>query len=110
MPSGIANGLFSSKSPIDMNKRREEPRRLRSKVAERIIKGLSNRLKRLLEARDEVNKVHSEGYFENHYPDADKELKGLLHDKVMTAHSRMRADDDYEEEDRKPSITIKIEQ
>jgi hypothetical protein len=46
---------------------------------------LLRKLSPLLRAREEADKVYSNGYFENHYPEADKKVKRLLHNRVMAA-------------------------
>jgi hypothetical protein len=61
-----------------------------------------------LEARAQANKVYSNSYFENHYPEADKDLKSKLDEKIMAAHSRLKSGDDEEEQEEQnaPGITI----
>jgi len=46
-------------------------------------------IEELMEARESLNKVHSEGYFENHYPKADKGLKEVLHNRTVKAISML---------------------
>jgi hypothetical protein len=69
---------------------------------------LRERIEPLLEARDQANKVYNTTYFENHYPNADRDLKTALHEKVMNAHSRLRAEDDGENsmDEGKSPVTI----
>jgi hypothetical protein len=56
-----------------------------------LLRKLSDKHERLLtpllKVKKEADKVYSKGYFENHYPDADKHLKSMLHEKVMAAWS-----------------------
>jgi hypothetical protein len=52
----------------------------------------------LLEASKTADQVYANGYFERHYPEADKKMKSLLHDKVMAAWSNSDNDDEEHEE------------
>ena len=67
------NGLFTSNSPIERGEEEETaaPTILDSQVEE------------IMKARENLNKVHSEGYFENFYPQADKGLKEVLHNQAV---------------------------
>ena len=80
--------IFPTKSPVAFGQKKR-PLRLSTMAAKFGLKTVHDRISELMHARKDVNKVHSEGYFENHYPEADGELKGLLHEKVMLAHSRL---------------------
>jgi hypothetical protein len=59
---------------------------------------LLKKVKPLLEVKKEADEVYSRGYFENHYPDADKTLKRMLHQKAMDAWARSRSDDTGDDE------------
>jgi len=74
--------IFPMKSPIsNLEPVEEKPTKRVGKLA----KLAASRVTPLLKAREEVNDVYSDGYFESHYPQADKTLKGLLHDQVLDA-------------------------
>lgn len=93
----IKNGLFTTHSPITRGEEPKPENQKSSKLAQR-LKVISARLNNLLQARTEADKVYSNGYFENHYPKADKQVKNLLHEKVMLAHSRALNNDISPEE------------
>jgi len=104
-PTGT-NTVYSAGSPI-RHGQRKQPRLLPKKAADFKQKSLKDRLSPLLEAREQANKVYNATYFENHYPRADRDLKTKLHEKVMNAHSRLRAEDDGEHSDEgKSPVTI----
>jgi len=72
------------RSPVD----RLDPPKLPSLLSGstgRLAGLASSRADGLLAARDTLNKVYSDSYFENHYPDADRKLKRVLHDNTMKA-------------------------
>ena len=102
--------IFPTKSPIEFGQKKR-PERLSAMASKYGLKTVHDRINELMEARKDVNKVHSEGYFENHYPEADGELKGLLHEKVMLAHSRLEnpEPDEHDDHEEKPKgITIVV--
>lgn len=88
----IKNGLFTVHSPIQREEEPSPEKMKTSRIAKR-LKILSARVNGLLKARETCDKVYSNGFFENHYPKADKRLKELLHEKCMLAHSRALNDD-----------------
>lgn len=112
----ISNGLFTTHSPISRGEEPTPERMKTNRLAQR-LKVISARLNNLLKTREEADRVYSNGYFENHYPKADKQLKNLLHEKVMLAHSRALNDEldsdetggepRSEESDAKVTIIIK---
>ena len=65
----------------------------------------------LLEARKILDKVYSNGYFGNHYPEAEKLLKNSLHERAMQAWAGLRegkSDDEDEHEGLSLNITINL--
>jgi hypothetical protein len=62
-------------------------------VFDRKYASMLKKIKPLLEVKKEADKNYSAGYFENHYPDADKKLKNLLHRKAMDAWANSLAKD-----------------
>lgn len=72
-----------------------------------LLQRLLKKLKPLLHAKEATNKIHSQGYFENHYPEADSTLKEVAHQHVMSAlsHARELAGDERSEG---KSISINI--
>jgi hypothetical protein len=75
--------IFSAKSPIDRFGG-DKPRLLEPAQPGRLRKFVK-KFGPLLNVKSELDKVYSNGYFENYYPDADKLLKGALHEKAMDA-------------------------
>ena len=76
---------------------------------------LSNRIKPLLDAKHDIDKVWANGYFENHYPTADKLIKEIAHDRVLSAldHARSYAavapkEESDDENEKGVEITIRI--
>lgn len=90
------SGLFQAHSVVDSMdepKYKSIPRvKARSYLSE-----IERRIRLCLEARAEADKIFSNGYFENHYPTADKLLKKLFHEKCMYAISHMMSDEPEEE-------------
>jgi hypothetical protein len=82
--------IFDTKSPVEFGQK-SKPRKLSKKVAATGLASLNELISPTLEVRKEMNEVYGSGYFENHYPDADKELKDNLHNKAMVAHSNMQS-------------------
>lgn len=67
-------GLYNSNSPVDFY---EEPESIETQSTSASLIG------DLMDIREKLNTVHSEGYFENHYKEADKGLKEVLHSKAV---------------------------
>jgi hypothetical protein len=104
--------IFGTKSPVDFINS-EKPKLERLKPGR--LKALAKRLGPLLDAKSLLDKVYSNGYFENHYPDADVLLKNKLHERAMQAwaHAESMGDDDDIEpkangSERKISLTINV--
>ena len=114
------NGLFSSNSPIEsegISGTKQKPAKVSAEKAECRLAEISERSHSLIHAREQVNKVHSEGYFENHYKDADKKLKKMLHEKVLLSWRKMiservknRKEKEEEAPESRPRVIITIEQ
>ena len=79
----LSGGLYTSSSPVG---RGEE-----DDIILGVPDSLEDQIEELLEARCRLNKVHSDGYFENFYPQADKSLKEVLHNKTIHAKDSLRA-------------------
>jgi hypothetical protein len=79
--------IFPTGSPVDVQggEKVKAPKKLKRGLFEKNSLLRDRKLQPLLRARDDADKVYSKGYFENHYKDADKDLKGMLHEKVMDA-------------------------
>ena len=92
------------------------PAKVSAEKAESRLAEISDKSHSLIHAREQVNKVHSEGYFENHYKEADRKLKKLLHEKVLLSWKRMISDrvkkkvKEEVQPESKPRIIITIEQ
>jgi len=89
--------IFPTRSPINSLAGPPEE----TKYAEEITPKYSGRfMKKLLESKRDLDEVYSKGYFENHYPEADKQLKEFLHGKTMTSWAKtMKEEPSYEEEE-----------
>lgn len=92
--------IFSAKSPLDrLAGAKPKPAKLKPGK----LQALAKRMGPLLETKSILDKVYSNGYFENHYPDADELLKKTLHDRAMQAWAHAKAfgknDKEVESED-----------
>jgi len=76
--------IFPMRSPVDALDPPKLPSLL-SKSTGRLAQLANSRSDGLLAARETLNKVYADSYFENHYPDADRKLKKVLHAKTMKA-------------------------
>lgn len=79
--------IFPTSSPVDVQDGRKvsAPKSLGRGLFEKATELRDHKLIPLLKVREDADRVYSNGYFENHYSEADKRLKGLLHEKVMAA-------------------------
>jgi hypothetical protein len=78
--------IFTARSPVDIvDPIKESPSPLPRKKFGRLAEIAFSRIQPLVDSRDTLNKVYSKGYFENHYPEADRSLKELLHSQTMQA-------------------------
>ncbi len=98
--------IFSTRSPIDMLDKLKLP----VGVPKGRLAQLAARLEPLLHNKKTLDKVYSKGYFENHYPEADKTLKRLLHKKAMDAwaHAEDPMSQPVEQGHKGISLTINI--
>lgn len=82
----------------------------RSLVSARMLGRLIKKIGPLLQAKKDTDDVHSKGYFENNFPDADMDLKTMIADRVMAAWDNTKTDEGHEEPDgdEGPSININI--
>jgi hypothetical protein len=105
--------IFGSKSPVDFI-HGEKPEVPMVRPPEGSIKRMASRVGPLLDVKCILDKVYSNGYFENHYPDADRTLKGLLHKRAMQAWAQAEHfgsdlnDYDDEKKDKQISLVINI--
>lgn len=76
--------IFGTKSPVDFI-HGEKPERPEYAPEPNRLKKLALQVGPLLGVKSMLDKVYSHGYFETHYPDADRTMKRLLHDKAMGA-------------------------
>ena len=76
--------IFETGSPVD-RLQGDKLKRPTRREPEGSIEKLCEQIEPLLQTKKTLDKVYSNGYFENHYPEADKKLKGLLHDRAMVA-------------------------
>jgi hypothetical protein len=79
---GVTNGLYTSETPINRGEETEPV------LAPNIQ---DSQLEDIMGIREKLNKVHSEGYFENFYKKTDKTLKEVLHNKAVEAASSLIA-------------------
>jgi len=102
MAIGDSNSIFPSGSPIERvwtgSTDLKAPKPLDGEIFDRRYFKLLKKVKPLMEIKKEADEVYSRGYFENHYPEADKTLKRMLHQKAMDAWARSRGNDDDSEE------------
>lgn len=97
--------IFPSKSPVSLLGDQPKPPATRSRKTLRDIAAEHHRkLTPLLRVKEEADKVYSNGYFEQHYKEADRLLKQLLHDKVMNAWAAA-LNDEKEEAEELPAIS-----
>ena len=98
--------VFPSHTPVpfeDGTEVKEVPK-FGASLADRFYKKFTRRIYPLLKVRETMDKVYSNGYFQQHYRDADIDLKRELNNQAKIAHSRLLAEDDsmqdehYEEE------------
>ena len=76
--------IFETGSPVDRTQG-DKPKRPGRSAPTGSIDKLCAQIEPLLQTKKVLDNVYSNGYFENHYPDADKKLKNLLHDRAMLA-------------------------
>jgi len=110
--------IFPVSSPIDRSFGSTElkaPKPMSDEIFDTKYKKMLKKVRPLLEVKEEADKVYSNGYFENHYPEADKKLKSLLHEKAMDAWARSLSskdakveDEEEEEKAEKKAISITI--
>lgn len=102
-----ALSIFPTNSPIERNfggtTGLKAPKPLEGEVFDSRYKKLLKRIRPLLEVKEETDRVYANGYFENHYPAADKKLKKLLHQKAMDAWARAITKEEKEEKEEKES-------
>lgn len=78
--------IFPSNSPVtNLEPVKTKPIILSRKKFGRLASLAKTRIMPLLKARKNIDKVHADGYFENHYPEADKKLKSLIHEDALIA-------------------------
>jgi len=100
-------GGIEARNPIDQH-HTLEPNKLQSKEADSFFEKLRKKLMPIVNVRTLLNKVYSNGYFENHYKKADADLKKVLHKQTMVAHSRLNAEEEDEAPSKSRGITIHI--
>ena len=101
--------IYPTQSPINSlagpPEETEEPEPMIPKFSGRFMK-------RLLESREDLEKVYSNGYLQTHYPEADKNLKEFLHQQTMNSWAKAldKEDDDHKEPDgdEAPNFTVVI--
>jgi len=102
--------IFPTHSPV--NSLAGPPEETKTPPAEDFKPRFSGKfMQRLMESRADVNKIYSEGYFENHYPEADKQLKQFLHEKTMASWAKALSDNEeteHSEEQENPGLTVVI--
>jgi hypothetical protein len=106
---------FKGSSPTTQEYPEERSPRVSGYEAERKIADIDAQVKPLVEAREQINKIHnSSGFFENHYKRSDKKLKKLMHQKMLFAIGRMISGEPAEEkatpkEEKNIHVTINLE-
>lgn len=114
--------IFPSNSPVtNLEPVTGTPTLMPRKKFGRMADGAYSRFKPLMKMRESLDKVHANGYFEQHYPEADKMLKRLLHEHTLDAWGNAAnqssevlssiADDKKElgSKDKSISVTINIQ-
>ena len=104
--------IFPTHSPVNMlggQPNTKAPRALGTSVFKKLSKIIMEKLSPLINVKKDMDDVYSKGYFENHYPDADKKLKGLLHDRAMAAISHSENDEvETHEDEGESKITLVV--
>ena len=101
-PSSV---IFPTGSPVD---RADGPLSTPSYRAGRLRK-LARSQESLLGIRKILDKVYANGYFGNHYPEAEKLLKNSLHERAMQAWAGLKEDkSDEHDDDEGISLNITI--
>jgi len=95
-PNTGINSVFSVNSPVDQleAEKAPDPKPLGYETFKKLSARILNKLGPLLHAREAADKVYSNGYFQRHYPGAEKKIKTLLDDHVMNAWSHSLGEDD----------------
>lgn len=103
--------IFPTKSPVNSLAGPPEE----TKIAKEIMPKFSGKfMQKLLESKRNLDGVYSNGYFENHYPEADKNLKEFLHEKTMNSWAKAlekkndESSEHEEGEDRGLTVVINI--
>jgi len=101
--------IFETGSPVDrLGDKLKRPTR---GVPRGRLAMLAARVGPLLQSKQVLDKVYSNGYFETHYPEADKTLKSLLHKRAMDAWAQAEhfgSDSEPEGGERKDGKNINV--
>lgn len=97
--SNARQAIFPTGSPVKHGQKKK-PQLLTDKEADKKLGKVGGRLWNLITARKEANEVYGDTYFENHYPDADRDMKTLIDKKLQLAHSRLLAKETKEEKEK----------
>jgi len=96
--------IFPTNSPVSAMSGEsdvETPEPMGTGIFSKISQAIKKRLSPLISAKKNMDDVYSKGYFERHYPDADKNMKGLLHEHAMSswAHAMDDSPDNNHDEE-----------
>lgn len=96
----LSDTLFPTHTPVPFGGDGEAPPSMAATLASKFFNKFTRRIKPLMKVRDAMDSVYSKGYFENHYREADKDLKKLLDKEAKVAHSLLLSKEDIPCEDK----------
>jgi hypothetical protein len=102
--------IFETNSPVDRTDG-DRPKRPRRAPPEGSIDKLCAQIEPLLRTKKLLDEeVYCHGYFDNHYPEASKKLKDLMHERTMSswAHAEHFVPGKSHEEDEKKDKNISV--
>lgn len=102
-----SGGLFNAASPIEMGAGNEPEYNSKMplfKLRKKLLT-LGRRVGDVLRVREQLDKLYSNGYFQNHYPKADSSLKELMHQRAVSSISQMMNEEEEEEKEIKPEAS-----
>lgn len=112
----LSDTLFPTHTPVPFGGDGEAPPSMAATLAAKFFSKFTRRIKPIMKVRDAMDSVYSKGYFENHYRDADKDLKKLLDKEARVAHSLLLSkedppccdDEEEEEEEGNGGVVVNI--
>lgn len=110
----LSDTLFPTHTPVPFGGDGKAPPSMAASLAAKFFSKFTRRIKPIMKVRDAMDSVYSKGYFENHYRDADKDLKKLLDKEAKIAHSLLLSKEDLpdcdeeKEEERSGGVIVNI--